>query len=196
MGDAGARWRSDRDDFGTDAYDARWRALQQQGLDIHGEVNLVISLNPHSVLDAGCGTGRVAIELARRNVSVVGVDLDAEMLAAARQKAPALEWIEADLAAVQLDSRFDVVVMPGNVMIFVNPDERGAVIANMARHVAERGYLLSGFQLARRDRSLNLAEYDEHCAASGLTFVARWSTWDKAPFDGNDYAVTMHQLVV
>ena len=52
-----------------------------------------------SVLDAGCGTGRVAIELARHGVDVVGVDVDASMIGEARRRAPELEWVEADLAA-------------------------------------------------------------------------------------------------
>ena len=36
------------------------------------------------MLDAGCGTGRVAIELAARGFSVVGMDLDEAMLDTAR----------------------------------------------------------------------------------------------------------------
>ena len=49
------------------------------------------------MLDAGCGTGRVAIELAHRGFSVVGIDSDAAMLHTARAKAPELSWIHADL---------------------------------------------------------------------------------------------------
>ena len=80
---------------------------------------------PASVLDAGCGTGRVAIELAARSIDVVGVDLDDDMLAEARRKAPGLTWIHGDLHDDSLDvlgdRQFDVVVMAGNVMIFVAP---------------------------------------------------------------------------
>ena len=43
------------------------------------------------VLDAGCGTGRVAIELARRGIEVVGVDADPDMLERARRRAPQLD---------------------------------------------------------------------------------------------------------
>jgi 2-polyprenyl-3-methyl-5-hydroxy-6-metoxy-1,4-benzoquinol methylase len=54
------------------------------------------------VLDAGCGTGRIARELARRGLAVVGVDLDDVMLATARRKAPDIEWHTADLATVDV----------------------------------------------------------------------------------------------
>ena len=56
-----------------------------------------------SVLDAGCGTGRVAIELSRRGHDVVGVDVDEAMLEAARAKAPDLTWVQGDLADPGLD---------------------------------------------------------------------------------------------
>ena len=71
-----------------DEYDARWRTLAARGANVHGEADLVEALLREEggtrVLDAGCGTGRVAIELARRGFSVVGMDADAPMLAAAR----------------------------------------------------------------------------------------------------------------
>ena len=62
-----------------DEYQARFDSLAARGVDVHGEVAFVLGLDPApaSVLDAGCGTGRVAIELARRGVEVVGVDVDA-----------------------------------------------------------------------------------------------------------------------
>ena len=47
------------------------------------------------ILDVGCGTGRHAIELARRGYQVTGIDLSANQLAHAREKALA--------AGVQVD---------------------------------------------------------------------------------------------
>src|SRR5438128_3806976 len=116
-----------------DEYQARFDALAARGADVHGEVAFVLALDPipTSVLDAGCGTGRVAIELARRGVPVVGVDLDPGMLDTARRKAPQLPWICADLATLDLAERFDLVVMAGNVMIFVEPGTEPTVIARM-----------------------------------------------------------------
>lgn len=171
-------------------YDARWAALAASGRSIHGEADFITRYSPRSVLDAGCGTGRVAIELSRRGVDVVGVDLDPAMLATAREKAPDLKWVEADLVAVDLGRTFDVVAMPGNVMIFVHPGTEPAVVANLARHVGPGGYLVAGFQLGH---AYPLATYDAHCVAAGLVLVERFSTWEGAPFGGGDYAVSVHR---
>jgi SAM-dependent methyltransferase len=142
-----------------------------------------------SVLDAGCGTGRVAIELARRGLDVVGVDVDADMLARAREKAPDVPWVEADLVGVDLGRRFEVVLLAGNVMIFLAPGTEAAVVANMARHLAPGGALVAGFQLDR----LDLATYDRYAADAGLRLDERWATWDRGPFVGGDYAVSVHR---
>ncbi len=56
-----------------DEYQRRFDRLAACGSDVHGEAALVRAYDPATVLDAGCGTGRVAIELARHGVEVVGV---------------------------------------------------------------------------------------------------------------------------
>lgn len=165
--------------------------MASQGQNVHGEADFVSRLHPGSVLDAGCGTGRVAVELARRGVDVVGVDLDPAMLAGARDKAPTLTWVVADLATVDLGRTFDVVVLAGNVMIFLTPGTEGSVVANLARHLGPAGALVAGFQLPAG--GLDLATYDHLCRAAGLELEGRWATWDGAPFGGGDYAVSVHR---
>lgn len=171
-------------------YDARWAALAASGQSVHGEADCIGRYSPRTVLDAGCGTGRVAIELSRRGIDVVGVDLDPPMLAEARAKAPELTWVEADLLTVDLARVFDVVAMPGNVMIFLQHGTERAVVANLAGHVAPGGLMIAGFQLGR---GYELDAYDADCAAAGLVLVERFSTWDGDPFSDGGYAVSVHR---
>jgi SAM-dependent methyltransferase len=178
------------DGWDGDDYQRRIEA-HLEGTDPHGEVAFVQRYAPASVLDAGCGTGRVAIELARRGVEVVGVDLDASMLSTARRLAPELPWVESDLADLDLGRRFEVVVMAGNVPIFTSPGTTGALVAGCARHVAAGGVLVAGFQLGR---GYDLAAYDAEAAAAGLELAERYATWDLDPFtDEADYAVSVHR---
>lgn len=173
-----------------DAYQARFDEIAAGGGEVHGEAELVRSLGPGSVLDAGCGTGRVAVELARHGIEVVGVDLDASMLATARRRAPGLVWHRSDLAGLDLGRSFDVVVMAGNVPLFTAPGTEAALVAGVARHVRPGGRLVAGFSL---DRGYTLEAYDAHGAAAGLVLEARYATWDREPYDGGAYAVSVHR---
>ena len=173
-------------------YQRRFDELAASGSDVHGEADLVTAFGPASVLDAGCGTGRVGIELARRGIEVVGADIDASMLATARRRAPEIRWIDADLAALDLGCTFDVVLMAGNVLLFTPSGTQPAVVAGCARHVRpDGGVLVAGFSL---DRGYGVDRYDADCAAAGLELVERFATWDQAPWDGGDYAVSVHSM--
>ena len=177
--------------FDGGAYQARFDALAEKGMDVHGEASLVISLGPTSVLDAGCGTGRVAIEVSRHGLEVVGVDVDASMIGEARRRAPEIEWVEADLAVLALGRQFDIVVMAGNVPLFCPPAKRPALVEACSAHVAVGGALVAGFELGR---GYGLDDYDSVCRATGLVLADRWATWDRQPFQkGNEYAVSVHR---
>src|SRR3954471_16640604 len=154
-----------------DAYEARFEALAQQGQNMHGEADFVQRLGVRSVLDAGCGTGRVARELARRGLEVVGVDCDASMLSVAQDRAPHLAWHEADLVDVALTMDFEAIVLAGNVMIFLVPGIEGAVLANLARYLRPGGQFVAGFQLL--PGGLTVSRYDTLAAAAGLELVGR-----------------------
>lgn len=195
------RWQAVDTARGHD-YDVRWRSMEAAGENIHGEADLVESLLAEStlvrlggrtVLDAGCGTGRVAIELAGRGVSVIGVDADAEMLAVARTKAPEISWWEADLSDPDVipTGPFDLVLLAGNVMIFLEPGSEDAVLGNLAARLSVGGFLVAGFSV--QPGQLSCERYDESAAVAGLMPLARWATWDRRAFDGGDYAVTVHR---
>lgn len=166
--------------------------MEAAGANPHGEADFVCSHNPGSVLDGGCGTGRVAIELARRGLNVVGTDLDPDMIIRARAKAPELIWVHADLSELDLPTRFDAVVLAGNVIPFVAPDRRAAAVLACARHLAPGGRLIAGFQLQQDWPTL--ADYDTWCESAGLALEARYATWDRDPFTGTgSYAVSVHR---
>jgi 2-polyprenyl-3-methyl-5-hydroxy-6-metoxy-1,4-benzoquinol methylase len=74
--DESNRWLRERS-IDPDAYDATYERRAAAGENVHGEADFVQRFAPASVLDAGCGTGRVGRELARRGLDVAGVDIDA-----------------------------------------------------------------------------------------------------------------------
>ncbi len=177
-----------------DEYQRRFDELAASGVDVHGEAAFVMRRSPRSVLDAGCGSGRVAIEIARRGVEVVGVDIDPSMLATARANGPRIEWHEHDLTTLDLGRAFDVVVLAGNVPLFTAPGTQAALVGSCARHVSASGSLIAGFGLGR---GYDLDSYDRDCRAAGLVVTERYSTWAEDPFrPGRDYAVSVHRFAV
>lgn len=168
-------------------YQRRFDSLAESGMDVHGEATFVRAYEPKTVLDAGCGTGRVAIELAKHGIEVVGADRDTSMLAHAAELAPGITWVCSDLAELDLRRTFDVVIMAGNVPLFTEPGTQDRLVAGVARHVGK--VLIAGFSL---NRGYTVEEYDEHCARAGLTLAERFATWDREEFRGGDYAVSVH----
>lgn len=201
-----------------EAYDARFAALAAAGADVHGEASFVAALvpPPARILDAGCGTGRVAIRLAELGYDCVGIDVDEGMLAQARRGAPHLTWLLADLVdladladgaegadgagAVQVAGTqgFDLVVAAGNVIPLVAPGTEEAVVAGLARLLAPAGSLVAGFGLTPgylpiAEAPVTLGGYDAMCAAAGLDLVQRFATWSGEAYAGGGYAVSVHR---
>jgi 2-polyprenyl-3-methyl-5-hydroxy-6-metoxy-1,4-benzoquinol methylase len=188
-----SRWLQETGGTRGTSYDQAFRDLAASGVDVHGEAAYVAALVPPGsrVLDAGCGTGRVAIELARRGYEVTGVDSDASMLDVARAAAPELPWELQDLARYEGDGSYDLVVAAGNVMIFLAPGTGPRVVQRLTAALRPQGLLVSGW----RTDELAVADYDTWCAGAGLEPVVRHATWQGAPLeDGSDWCVAVDRL--
>jgi SAM-dependent methyltransferase len=198
-----SRWQQLTGGTSGGDYAARFARLAASGADLHGEASFCAALVPPGarVLDGGCGTGRVAIRLAEQGYGVVGLDVDASMLAVAREQAPGLDWVLADLGetAQVLRDRppFDLVVLAGNVVPLVAEGSLPDVVGSLVDVLAPEGTLVAGFGLDTRHLPRGcpvtpLHEYDAALASHGLTVADRFATWDGRPYDENaGYAVTV-----
>ena len=202
----GTRWSEIAGVTGEE-YAERFAALARSGADVHGEASFCAALVPPGarVLDAGCGTGRVAIRLDELGFQVVGTDVDESMLAVARRTAPRLRWHPADvsrLTAADLDGArdFDLVVLAGNVVPLLADGTLSRAVRSLAALLRPGGLMVAGFGLDSAHLPpgcpvTGLEEYDAACADAGLELRERYSTWDAAPFDvGAGYAVSVHAL--
>jgi trans-aconitate methyltransferase len=61
------------------------------------------------VLDLGCGTGDLTLQLAERGARVVGLDASADMIGEARRKHPSLELVVGDGQELSYEAEFDAV---------------------------------------------------------------------------------------
>lgn len=191
--DVSERWMRWRRSVDLDEYDRRWTDMAARGESVHGELDFVERLFPNrtlSVLDAGCGTGRLAIEAARRGHRPLGVDLDPDMVERAVRKAPNIDWLCADLSRLEIDAMFDVAVMAGNIPLFCAPGSQGDIISSLSRHLVPGGVLICGFTIEKSTGAYQPSDLERDARNAGLVPEGRFSTWDGRPSDADDdYAV-------
>jgi SAM-dependent methyltransferase len=96
-----------------------------------------------TALEFAIGTGRIAVPLAERGVSVVGVDNSAAMLERLRAKTDALEAVVGDMATTQINGEFSLVYLVFNTIFnLTTQDAQIACFANAARHLRPRGHFV------------------------------------------------------
>jgi SAM-dependent methyltransferase len=198
-----SRWAAGKSGDHGEEYAARFAALAAAGHDMHGEATLCATLvAPGSrILDAGCGTGRVAIRLAELGYDCVGVDSDASMLEIARRASTAVEWHHLDLVDLTaVNGDFHLIVAAGNVIPLLAEGTESIVVAGLAERLAPSGVLVAGFGLDAAHLPLDeapfgLADYDGWCTAAGLVLRDRFATWSAEPFiaEAGGYAVSVHE---
>ncbi len=189
------RWFTDTKDGHSQWYIERFRAMAADGADLVGEARLVDAMLARGsrVLDAGCGPGRVGGYLHAVGHSVVGVDVDPELIAAAEEDHPGPRWIVADLAELDLvpldePEPFDAAVVAGNVMAFVAVGTETTVLARLRSHLRPDGFAAVGFHTDRYD----LGDFDRHLADAGFVLEQRFATWDLRPWRPDaDFAVSI-----
>jgi len=186
------RWFTATKEGHSEWYVERFRTMAAEGADLAGEARLVDAIvAPRSrILDAGCGPGRVGSELFDRGHTVVGVDVDPVLIAAAQEDHPGPRWLVGDLSQLDLDEDpFDAAVVAGNVMVFLAPGTEAEVLSRIRTHVRKDGRIAVGFRL---DTAYTLERFDADIATSGLVLEQRFATWDLVPYaEGADFAVTL-----
>jgi SAM-dependent methyltransferase len=96
------------------------------------------------VLELGCGTGRVALHLARRGHEVIGLDRDRELLDVLDERAEGLKLatLHADARAFELAQRVGLVLAPTHLLqLLPNGEERGECLQSVAKALRRGGLL-------------------------------------------------------
>ena len=139
-----------------------------------GEPEIVHAAVPAgaSVLELGCGTGRILRPLAALGHPVTGVDDSPEMLA----RSPGLPTVCSPIRALRLDRTFDVVLL-ASTMINADPGTRAEFLATVRHHL--RGDGIAVFQQNPPDwfETLERAE-PVHDDPGGIRRIVRSARWE------------------
>ena len=136
------------------------------------------------IFDAGCGLGRIAVELAIRGAQVTGVDLIKPFLDAAAEAAAAenvsIEWIHADLREFVRPAAFDIAINMYTSFGYCKTIEEDAlIIRNIAQSLKKGGcFILEmlGREIAVRD--FTAGEWFERAGYTVLTDFAVEGAWE------------------
>jgi len=168
-------------------YAQRWERMEAEGHDIHGEARAIDAMAQRgsTILDAGCGNGRLAGYLGRVGHDATGVDLDPHLIDVANDKYPNAHFEVADLADFTLENEvgepkpFDIIVSAGNVQTFLADWERVPALENIAKYMHASSRFVTGFQLAR---GYSNQQFSNDADAAGLEVFQRFGTWQFEPF--------------
>lgn len=97
-----------------------------------------------SILELGCGDGRVLCRLAEPGRRVVGIDLSMAFLKLARQRREltGATLLQEDMASFSLKARFDRVLIPFSGFFCLSPRKKRACLEVVRRHLTARGQLV------------------------------------------------------
>jgi SAM-dependent methyltransferase len=115
-------------------------------IDFYRSMAEAVKRSKGSILEIGCGTGRVAIRLAEGGVDVVGLDLSEAMLRVARGKSVgirSMSWVLGDMRSFDLGGQFDLVIIPGHAFQnLTSANEQVSTLESIRRHLRDQGCLV------------------------------------------------------
>ena len=131
-----------------------------------------------SVLDAGCGPGRISVELAAKGLDVTGVDIIQSELDAAKDSADAegvkLDLINCDLRSFKSQKKFDCAINLYTSFGYCDTiEEDFQILKNIADSLCDNGFFI--LECTSRETAILYFTDGEWFERSGLTVLTQFS---------------------
>jgi SAM-dependent methyltransferase len=133
------------------------------GWDVSAEADWLVERlgkDCRTVLEPGCGTGRMLSALGERGLEMTGIDLSEAMVAYAGERAPRAEVVLADMTDFDLDRRYDGAVCAISTLGLLGGDGLAPHLEAMARHLRPGARYLVQQGLAGEVEDLWRSEWD------------------------------------
>ncbi|MDT2019451.1 class I SAM-dependent methyltransferase [Methylocella sp. CPCC 101449] len=187
--DQGAYWKKRHRDFRNDPRSVGNAAASiehnyEGERDLQGAVSELAGFlrqrKYSSVLDLGCGYGRVAGSLISKGFSYTGIDISDEAIKTAKKNHPKGVFLQGDLRELNIAKKFDVVLILYVLVHFTEDEDWRKFLAAACQRVKRDGCLLFAdyFPPERISPvphvvSRPLAQYNEELAKLGFTADSR-----------------------
>ena len=135
------------------------------------------------ILDLACGTGRVALNLAKEGYEVVGVDVAEAMLDVAKSKqnllpssaASKVSFVNGDITTLELGRKFPLVIIPTSFKFCLTSDQQIACLSSVNKHLEDDGvFVLDHSPAATRPSKGEMSEGP--ISVDGITY-RRWGSF-------------------
>ena len=159
------------------------------------------------VLELGCGTGRVAIALARAGIDVVGVDFSPRMLEAARRNVEcagalpgSVTLVEGDMRCLEperVGSPFRLVLIPfrGFQSLLTVPDEV-STLEDVKRHLSPDGELIIDLFVPDPEMLVQEGDTPRHFRdVTDTSTGARYVLWQQSAYDNYNQIIDARIIV-
>jgi len=143
------------------------------------------------ILELACGTGRITIPIAKKGMSIVGLNFSVKMLEQAKRSSKEnnveIEWIKADMTNFSLSRKFSEIIMPGAAMNWVL-ENKGIenCLTCIKDHLTQDGRFIfnvfnPNLEILKRDPSkkYDIVEYPDP-DGKGTVVVTESNYYDKA----------------
>ncbi|MCL2674642.1 MAG: class I SAM-dependent methyltransferase [Defluviitaleaceae bacterium] len=157
-----------------------YEATKPVGRSINGDIEYYIKelegiTNP--ILEAGVGTGRMLIPLAKSGLKIDGVDISAEMLARCRlnmeNHSASAKLYEQDLTRMSLPHKYGAIMMPTGSFCLLPKEQAGDVLASFYEHLAVGGKIVIDIELPADFRKGETNSYSTHLSGgTGILFTS------------------------
>lgn len=186
-------------------------------VDFYYEILHKEGLKPKTAVDLACGTGSVAILLAQKGLRVTAVDMSAEMLAEAAQKAMELEnppfFVNQRLEQLRLPCGVDLAVCALDSLDYItNPEDCAEAIRRVYRVLNPGGIFIFDVNTPEKLRAMDgqifldedddvfcvwRGEFDEEtniCSYGMDLFQRNGGVWHRSFEEHREYAYSQTQL--
>lgn len=189
----------------------------RQTVDFYKEILAREGCNPRTAVDLACGTGSVTLLLAREGLDVIGVDLSAEMLSVASQKAQELEqpplFVCQDLSRLRLPRGVDLAVCALDSLDYItDPASCAEAIRRVYRVLNPGGIFIFDVNTPQKLRAMDgqvfldedddvycvwRGSFDEQtniCSYGMDLFQRKGDVWHRSFEEHQEYAYSEEQL--
>lgn len=105
--------------------------------------SVINTLRPHSILELGCGSGRLFPLYINKIPVIYGIDISQEMLNKAALKFPSVQLVNSDIVGFKLPLKFDLIVLSNSLLKHIeHQSDRIKIINNAKEHLTDDGIIL------------------------------------------------------